>query len=274
MWTIINGISVIDTIIEDLQSRVNLQPTVGIVLGSGLDILSSSIENIVTIKYSEIPSFIDTTIEGHAGEFIAGNIIGTSLNVIFANGRFHYYEGLPYDKVHIIIDIFNKLGCKYAITTNSSGCLVPSWSPGDIMIIDSHIDMTFRNSTTEINKKTGPRYYDPHLIKLAIDAMNELNIPIREGTYGWTLGPTYETPAEIEFFQSIDINAVGMSTVPEIERAHDLNLSLLAMACLTNYAVGISEDILTHQEVVAQANKSGKLFSDLLLNILRKIDRL
>ena len=122
--------------------------------------------NVNHIKYSDIPSFFDTTIDGHEGEFITGNIKGTKLQVIFANGRFHYYEGLSYDKVHIIIDIFHQLGCEYVITTNSSGCLVSEWSPGDIMIINSHIDMTFRSSTTKIDKKTGPRYYNPLLIKL------------------------------------------------------------------------------------------------------------
>tara|TARA_Y100001934_G_C12329549_1_gene764355 strand:+ start:830 stop:1627 length:798 start_codon:yes stop_codon:yes gene_type:complete len=261
-------------IINHIISQSKIQPKIGVVLGSGLQQLASSLENIKRIKYSDIPSFFDTTVDGHEGEFITGNIKDTDCQVIFANGRFHYYEGLSYDKVHIIIDIFNELGCKYVITTNSSGCLVPEWAPGDIMILDSHIDMTFRGDTTEIQKKSGPDYYDTQLLNIAANEMKLLNIPIRKGTYGWTLGPTYETPAEIKYFKTIDIDAVGMSTVPEIERAYELKLKLLGMACLTNYAVGISDEMLTHEEVVTQANKTGKLFSTLLLKILKQINSL
>ena len=197
-----------------------------------------------------------------------------NIPVIFANGRFHYYEGLEYKNVHILIDIFNKLGCEKIITTNSSGCLIPSWSPGDIMIIDSHIDMTFRDGPDVINKKIGDEYYNPKLMSLAIDCMNEMNMPIRKGTYGWTLGPTYETPAEVQFLQKHGISAVGMSTVPEIERAHELKIDLLSLACLTNYAVGISQQPLTHEEVVEQANKSGQTFTKLLNQILIKSNQI
>jgi purine-nucleoside phosphorylase len=98
-----------------------------------------------------------------------------------------------------------------------------------------------------------------------------MNLPLRTGTYGWTLGPTYETPAEIKLMQGLDIQAVGMSTVPEIERAHQLGMKLIGIACLTNYAVGISPNPLTHDEVVEQANKSGEQFSKLILNILNRI---
>ena len=104
--------------------------------------------------------------------------------------------------------------------------------------------------------------------------MNKIGIPTRKGTYGWTLGPTYETPAEVRFLQEHDISAVGMSTVPEIERAHELNMRLLSLACLTNYAVGISLHPLTHEEVVEQANKSGELFTDLLSRILVQMDQI
>ena len=101
--------------------------------------------------------------------------------------------------------------------------------------------------------------------------MKEMNLPLRTGTYGWTLGPTYETPSEIELMQSLDIQAVGMSTVPEIERSHELGMKLLGIACLTNYAVGISKNPLTHDEVVEKATESSNVFSQLVLNILKKI---
>ena len=142
---------------------------------------------------------------------------------------------------------------------------------GDIMIIDSHIDMTFRNSVDTIDRKYGDKYYDSNLYRIAIESMNKMGLSIRTGTYGWTLGPTYETAAEIKLMQSLDIQAVGMSTVPEIERAHELQIKLLGIACLTNYAVGISKNPLTHTEVVEQAAKSSNQFSKLVLTILNKI---
>ena len=143
------------TMIKYIKNKINGTPVVGVVLGSGLQGLANSLENAVRVSYANIPSFIETTIEGHVGEFVCGTLRGTSLRVIFANGRFHYYEGLKYSQLHIIVDIFNQLGCEHVITTNSSGCLVPAWSPGDIMIIDSHIDMTFRDGPDAINKKLG-----------------------------------------------------------------------------------------------------------------------
>ena len=146
-------IKMINSTLKYFENNLDINPTIGVVLGSGLGKLSEYLENKKIIKYSEIPSFIDTTIDGHKGEFIVGNIPGFKQNIIFANGRFHYYEGLSYDKVHIIIDIFHGLGCRNVIITNSSGCLIPQWSPGDIMIIDSHIDCTFRHSPTQIEKK-------------------------------------------------------------------------------------------------------------------------
>ena len=141
------------------------------------------------------------------------------------------------------------------------------------MVIDSHIDMTFRNSVDAIDRKYGDAYYNPNLYSIAMEAMKEMDIPLRSGTYGWTLGPTYETPAEIKLMQGLDIQAVGMPTVPEIERAHELGMKLLGIACLTNYAVGISKNPLTHHEVVEQATKSGHQFSNLILNILNKISK-
>ncbi len=259
-------------IIQFLNSQIKTEPVVGIILGSGLQKIASSLDDVLIIKYSDIPSFMDTSVEGHAGEFIVGKV--NNMDVICANGRFHYYEGLSYDKVHIIIDIFREMGCENIITTNSSGCLNPSWKPGDLMVIDSHIDMTFRNGIDEINKKYGNQYYDTNLYNLAIESMEEMDLDIRTGTYGWTLGPTYETEAEIKWMQELDIQAVGMSTVPEIERAHELEINLLGIACLTNYAVGISKNPLTHMEVIEQAEKSGNQFSKLILNILNKMSNL
>ena len=259
-------------IIKYIKSKIKSKPNVGIILGSGLSQLCTQLENKITIKYSDIPSFIDTTVDGHAGEFVIGNLTESNQTLMFANGRFHYYEGIDYEKTHIIIDIFYEMGCKYIITTNSSGCLQSSWAPGDLMIIDSHIDATFRNTPSTPIKVLGNNYYNPELINMTLRAMEKLDIKPRVGTYGWTLGPTYETPAEVKMLKGLDISAVGMSTVPEIERTHELELKLLSLACLTNYAVGISSIPLTHDEVVTKANESGLIFSKLIIDILKQIE--
>ena len=140
------------------------------------------------------------------------------------------------------------------------------------MIIDSHIDATFRDSPDTPIKKLGDDYYNPSLIKIAESCMEELGVFPRSGTYGWTLGPTYETSAEIEMLKEWGVSAVGMSTVPEIQRAHELGLDLLSLACLTNYAVGISKTPLSHHEVVTKAQESSLIFSKLVVSILKKID--
>ena len=261
-------------IIKYIESQIHVKPNVGIVLGSGLSQLCTQLENKITIKYSDIPSFIDTTIDGHAGEFVIGNLTGSNQTLMFANGRFHYYEGIDYEKTHIIIDVFHQMECKYIITTNSSGCLQSLWSPGDLMIIDSHIDATFRNTPSTPVKVSGDDYYNPQLIDITLQVMDKLGIEPRVGTYGWTLGPTYETPAEVKMLKDLNVSAVGISTVPEIERAYELKLKLLSLACLTNYAVGISSTPLTHHEVVTKANESGLIFSQLIIDILKKIELL
>jgi len=258
--------------IKYIKKKIEKSPSIGIVLGSGLNTVSSSIENKVVIPYSEIPTFKNTSVEGHAGELIIGNTPGSENLVVLANGRFHLYEGLAYNNTYMIIDLFSFLGCKAVIITNSSGCLEPNWKPGDLMIIDSHIDMTFRKSSYLIDRKSGHLYYNSYLSKLAESQMQHNNISYHFGTYGWTLGPTYETISEIQMMKKNDIQAVGMSTIPEIERAHQLKIPLLSIACLTNYAVGISKYPLTHEEVVFEASKAGNKFSDLLISIIKEMD--
>lgn len=258
--------------IKYINSKINGDPpSIGVVVGSGLHCISNELSHKVIIPYSEIPSFQKTSVEGHPGEFIIGKVPNTDNRVIFANGRFHLYEGLAYESTYMIIDIFKELGCQVVIITNSSGCLDESWSPGDLMIIDSHIDCTFRNKSEADEKKGGGAYYNTYLINLAEGEMISNNISYHFGTYGWTMGPTYETKSEIRMMKNLNIKAVGMSTVPEIKRAYDLQLPLLAIACLTNYAVGISKNPLTHEEVVNEAEKAANKFSNIILSIVKKL---
>ena len=253
-------------IIKSIKSQIKSRPNVGIILGSGLSQLCTQLENKIVIKYTDIPSFMNTTVDGHKGEFIIGNLSGSNQTLMFANGRFHYYEGIDYEKTHIIIDIFHKIGCKYIITTNSSGCLQPSWSPGDLMIINSHIDATFRTTPSTPVKLYGDDYYNPKLIDIALEVMDKLNIKPRLGTYGWTLGPTYETPAEVKMLKELGVSAVGMSTVPEVLVANHCGLPVIGISVITNLAAGMNKTKLSHQETLENAS----LAENNVLNLIKQ----
>jgi len=241
---------------------------IGIVLGSGLDRFCNQLYNPIQIKYSDIPNFRSTSISGHAGEFVAGQLHNQSL--ICANGRFHYYEGYNYDDVAIIIDVFKYLGCEVVIMTNSSGCVIQEWNVGDLMLINGHLDYSFRNSNDNPAIIKDKRYNSKNLNPIKKYA-NDLNIVLREGVYTWTTGPTYETPAEIENIKSLGGHAVGMSGLPEIERIYNLNMQMIGLCCLTNYASGISQKELTHKEVVSIAQSSQSDFLRLLDLIIKNI---
>ena len=241
---------------------------VGIVLGSGLDSFCEKLNYPKHIKYSNIPSFRSTSIIGHKGEFVVGKLYEKS--IICANGRFHYYEGYNYNDVAIIIDVFKKMGCDTVIMTNSSGCVVQDWNVGDLMLINGHLDYSFRRSNNNPVIIKDARYNLNTLNKIKKFA-NDLGITLREGTYAWTTGPTYETPSEINDIKKIGGHAVGMSGLPEIERIHDLGMKMIGLCCLTNYASGISKTELTHKEVVSIAKKSQSHFLRLLNSIIKDI---
>ena len=139
------------------------------------------------------------------------------------------------------------------------------------MIIDSHIDMTFRGDTIEIQKKSGPNYYNPKLLNIAANGMKSLNIPIRKGTNGWTLGPTYETPSEIKYFRTIDINAVGMSTVPEVLVANHCSLPVIGISVITNLAAGMNKTKLSHQETLENASLAENNVLNLIKQFIREV---
>ena len=255
-------------IIEYIKQKSLDSCKVGIVLGSGLDSFCEKLNSPIRIKYSQIPNFRSTSIVGHKGEFVVGKLYQKS--IICANGRFHYYEGYNYDEVAIIIDVFKKMGCDTVIMTNSSGCVVEDWNVGDLMLINGHLDYSFRGSSDNPAVIKDSRYDLKILNKVKSNA-NNLKITLREGVYTWTTGPTYETPSEINDIKKIGGHAVGMSGLPEIERIYKLEMKMIGLCCLTNYASGITQKELTHQEVVSIAKKSQSQFLKLLNSILKDI---
>ncbi|NOZ74755.1 MAG: purine-nucleoside phosphorylase [FCB group bacterium] len=223
------------------------RPEVGLILGSGLGDFARQVENPVIVRYGDIPGYPTPTVEGHAGEFVQGYI--GQVPVILARGRFHWYEGHPLETITLPVRIFAELGAPRMIVTNAAGSVNPDVSPGTFMLIDGFLDATFRSSP-EIHAYRGTPWINESWIKEAQALAEALDINVTRGTFCWTSGPAYETPAEIDYFRSQGADAVGMSTLPEILSVSQTGLIALSISALTNFAAGITDQPLTHAEVM------------------------
>ncbi len=228
---------------------------IGIVLGSGLGSLADEVTNSIKIKYSEIPNFLQSTVKGHSGQIVYGDLNGKK--VLMMQGRFHFYEGVPLDESVFPIRVMKSLGIEKLILTNAAGGCNESFEAGDLMIINDHINFTLRNPLIGENfEELGPRFpdmsraYDREFIEIAKKVGIESNLKLKEGVYMWTTGPSYETPAEVKMAQIIGADAVGMSTVPETITAVHGGMRVLGISCITNMANGISDQPLNHEEVI------------------------
>lgn len=231
------------------------QPKIGFVLGSGLGVLGDDIENCVTIRYEDIPHFPTSTVSGHAGQLIIGQLAGKQ--VIAMKGRFHYYEGYSLSEVTFPIRVMKQLGVETMIITNAAGGINEQFNPGDLMIITDHINLMGTNPLIGPNDSNiGDRFldmteaYDREYICLAEQCAKQLNINVKKGVYVGNTGPTYETPAEINMLRTIGGDAVGMSTVPEVIVSRHVRLRVLGISCISNMAAGILDQPLTHEEVI------------------------
>ena len=259
----------IDLMAEHVVDHSNFNGRVAVVLGSGLGAFADELKSQSIISYEEIPGYPESTIEGHSGELAIGTM--NNVELIVAKGRFHYYEGYDFDTLTIPIRLFSKLGVDHLIITNSSGSMNINCPPGTLMAITGHMDCTYRHSPEDPKLFTGTPYHDKGLIDLTKSSAEKLGFKLATGNYCWTLGPSYETPAEIVDMQRMGGDAVGMSTVPEIITAGELGMKVLTISCLTNYAAGISPHALNHEEVVDTARKAGKKFTSLLKNIISEL---
>ena len=219
------------------------KPEIGIVLGSGLNNLLDSIEIEKTLSYADIPGFPQSTVPGHEGAFVLGK--SGNVQILAAKGRFHFYEGYDLETVLSIMKSFNAVGIKKVIITNAAGLMNKAHKPGDILLINDCIDMTKQTKTL----KPGSEKISNEERSLALKAAEEAKVQIGEGVYVWTTGPSYETPAEIEYFTSLGGDLVGMSTMPEIMWAREHDMDVYPFSCATNWAAGISKQPLTHEEV-------------------------
>lgn len=245
----------INKAVSYIQEKYSTQPKIGLILGSGLGILADEIDNAVSIPYHSIPEFPQSTVEGHAGELVCGDLEGVP--VIAMKGRFHYYEGYSMQTVTFPVRVMKELGVEIMIVTNAAGGVNPSFAAGDLMIISDHLNLTGDNPLIGKNDASfGPRFpdmtdaYSNELRTVAKQIASDLGIKVQEGVYAGFSGPTYETPAEVKMAGILGADAVGMSTVSEVVVARHSGLKVLGISCISNMAAGISPIPLSHDEVM------------------------
>ncbi len=252
-----------------------LKPDTALILGSGLGDYTTGMEGI-TIPYSEIDGFPVSSVKGHKGSLFFTEKFGKT--VVVMQGRVHYYEGYSMEQVTFPVKLFKKIGVQKLIITNAAGSLDKELPPGDLMLIKDHIN--FMGSNPLIGKNddlTGERFpdmseiYDKKLRELALLCAKENNIPLHEGVYVGTTGPSYETPSEVKMLKILGGNVVGMSTVPEAIVANWAGMNVLGLSLVTNFASGISGKKLSHNEVIEAGKTASFKIVTLLNSILEEI---
>ena len=251
--------------VASVRERTERTPTVGVILGSGLGQLVDRMTDCEAIDYRDLPHFPTTTVAGHAGKLVLGNI--GSVQVAALQGRFHYYEGHDMRTVAYPTAFLKHFGVKTLIVSNSAGGINRDFAPGDLMLITDHINLFGTNPLIGLNdERLGPRFpdmtepYSLRLIEQADAAAKELGLTLQRGVYAGLTGPCYETAAEIRFLDRIGADAVGMSTVPEVIAARYLGMEVLGISCVTNMATGIAKVKHAHAEVVRIANAASERF--------------
>ena len=240
---------------EFLQKRTNCNPQVGIILGTGLGGLVNEIEIEDFISYEDIPNFPLSTVEGHSGRLIFGNLGGKQ--VVAMQGRFHFYEGYTMDKVTFPVRVMKLLGIKNLIVSNASGGVNPSYEVGDLMILSDHINLIPNPLIGQNIAELGPRFpdmsktYCTTLIAKAETIAKAYNLPVQKGVYIALTGPTLETPAEYKYMRIIGGDTVGMSTAPEVIVARHMDIPCFAMSVITDLGVPGKIKKVTHEEIQA-----------------------
>ena len=240
-----------------LKEKINTKPEIGIILGTGLGGLVEEIEIEHSISYESIPNFPVSTVEGHSGKLIFGELGRKS--VVAMQGRFHFYEGYPMQKVTFPVRVMKYLGVKNLIVSNASGGVNPDFEIGDLMILNDHINFIPNPLIGHNDNELGPRFpdmskpYCPDMIAKAEQIASHNNIKVQKGIYVAVTGPTLETPAEYFHFRKIGGDTVGMSTVPEVVIARHMNIPCFAISVITDLGVPGKIKQVTHEDVQAVA---------------------
>lgn len=259
-----------------LQSRADAQPTVGVVLGSGLGAFVDHLDERVVIPYRDVPHFPIGSVPGHAGELVLGRIGKVSLAVM--SGRVHYYEGHAMERVTFPVRVLAGLGVKTLLVTNAAGAVNPEFRAGDFMVISDHLNLTGQNPLIGPNDdRFGLRFpdmtqaYSREAREILHEAGRAAQVSLREGVYAGLAGPCYETPAEIRMLRTLGADAVGMSTVAEVIVARHAGLRVAALSVITNRGAGLDPTPLSHDEVKAVAERVKKPLCALAVHAVQRL---
>ena len=266
----------LNSAVEFIKEKIgNFKPQIGIILGSGLGDLADEF-CLKAIPYSEIPGFESSTVSGHKSQLVFAEINGKK--VVMMQGRFHFYEGHPIQKVVFPVKVMKKLGVETLVVTNAAGGVNPEFKPSDLMIITDHINFMGVNPLIGANDNSmGERFpdmsavYTPEYIKLAKEIAKKLGIRLEKGVYMALTGPSYETPAEVRMARTIGADAVGMSTVPEAIVASWAGMKVIGLSCICNSAAGVSTVGLSHADVIHAAGVAKDKFKTLVKEVIREI---
>lgn len=266
-----------------IQLRSALQPTVALILGSGLGEMASDVKDATALLYEEIPHFVRSTAPSHSGRLLLGTL--ENMPVVMMQGRFHLYEGYALPMLTFPVRVMRMLGAHTLIVTNAAGGINPAYSAGDFMLIRDHINLPGLAGMNPLvganDERLGPRFpplaraYDAELRALAHTvAVTQPEITLHEGIYAMVGGPSYETGAELRFLRTIGADAVGMSTAPEVIVARHMGMRVLGLSLITNKATGDDIEEVKHDEVLTTASAARAKFTQLMLGILRGIANL
>ncbi len=265
--------------VRAIEARTPLRPAIGLVLGSGLGAFAQTLDQAVAIPYRDIPHFPVSTAIGHAGQLVVGTAGGVPVAVMA--GRVHHYEGYSLQDVVFPVRVLGRFGVKTLILTNAAGSVNVNYKPGELMVIEDHINYMGGHPLIGPNdEQLGPRFYDmtdaydPRLREIAEKACWKAGVPVRHGVYIAFTGPSYETPAEIRMARTLGADAVGMSTVPEVLAARHMGIRVLGISCITNMGAGVLKKKLDHREVLEVGERVKAGLMDVLGRIIQEAAKL
>jgi purine-nucleoside phosphorylase len=263
-----------------IRGITDFKPQIALILGSGLGEFSKNIKIVSSILASEIPNYPVSSVQGHAGKLIFGYLqkdSTQSMPLLIFQGRVHFYEFGSIDRVVFPVIIAHHIGVRKLVITNAAGGLNSYFSAGDFMLIKDIFNLTFLQHHSKSDKNVSPdyisnEYFDHKMQKMVLQCAAQLKVPMQQGTYCWLKGPSYETPAEIQMLKRIGVDAVGMSTVPEVYTAYSLGMKTVGISLISNLAAGISQNKLSHIEVTETANNVKERFSELMEKLLLSVN--
>jgi len=267
----------IDEAADAIRAQTSYKPRVGLILGSGLNSLADSVQNADAVPFSDLPNWPVSTVHGHAGRLVIGELEGQPVFVM--QGRVHYYEGYSMSQITLPVRVMLRLGLEMMFVTNAAGGINPEFEPGDVMLITDNLNfvgMAGANPLMGPNiDELGPRFpdmsqsYDPDLMATARSVSTEEKIPLREGVYCALSGPSFESPADLRFLRTVGADAVGMSTAPEVIVARHGGMRVLGLSGISNKANLDGSTITTHEEVI----EAGKVITPKIETIIRGVLR-